>query len=168
MSQTSGPRDRVSFLLLLLLATFGLACLAALMLPALTGGGPSKTIRIVNNLRQIELMKQMWASDHAVTGSVRFTEHDLAPYAYGYSSNGLARPVIGERYIIHGLGVGPEAQLTQPYGKLPAGTVIRLRPESNRLFRVFLPNQQGGANGRQPIQSETNRTSAAAASRRSP
>jgi hypothetical protein len=31
-----------------------------------------------------------------------------------------------------------------------------------------VPNPQGGANGRQPVQSETNRTSAAAASRRSP
>jgi hypothetical protein len=30
------------------------------------------------------------------------------------------------------------------------------------------PNPQGGANGRQPFSSETNRTSAAAASRRSP
>ena len=158
----------MSSLWLLLLAAFGLACMAALLLPALVGGGPSKTMRIVNNLKQIELMKAMWAADHGVTGSVRITEHDLAPYAYGYSSNGLARLVAGEHYIIHRLGVGPEAQLTRPYGKLPAGTVIRLRPESNRLFRVVLPNEQGGANGRQPLRSETNRTSAAAASRRSP
>jgi hypothetical protein len=142
MSQTVGSKDRVSFLLLLLLGLFGLACLVALLLPALTGGGPSKMSRIVNNLRQIEVMKQMWASDHGVTGSVRITEQDLAPYAYGYSSNGLARPVFGERYIIHRLGVGPEAQLTQTYGKLPAGTVVRLRPESNRLFRVYLPIPQ--------------------------
>ena len=142
MSQTVGPKDRVSFLLLLLLGIFGLACLVALLLPALAGGGPSKTLRIVNNIRQIEVMKQMWASDHGVTGSVRSTEQDLAPYAYGYSSNDLARPVFGERYSIHRLGVGPEAQLTKTYGKLPAGTVVRLRPESNRLFRVFLPNPQ--------------------------
>jgi hypothetical protein len=168
MSQIAEPKDRVSWLLLLLLATLGAVCLYALMLPALTGGGPSKTMRIVNKLRQIELMKQMWASDHGVTGSVRITEQDLAPYAYGYSSNGLARPLAGERYIVHRLGVGPEAQLTQTYGKLPAGTVIRLRPESNRLFRVFLPNEQGGANGRQPDRSETNGTTSAAASRRSP
>ena len=168
MSQRFGPKDRVGSLLLLLLGLFGLACLVALLLPAFVGGGPSKTFRIVNNLRKIEEMKQVWASDHGVTGSVRITEQDLAPYAYGYSSNGLARPVGGERYIIHRLGVGPEAQLTQTYGKLPAGTVVRLRSESNRLFRVFLPNPQGGANGRQPFHSEINRTSAAAASRRSP
>ena len=80
----------------------------------------------------------------------------------------LLKPVIGERYIIHRLGVGPEAQLTQTYGKLPAGTVIRLRPESNQLYRVFLPNQQGGANGRQPFRPESSGTSPAAASRRSP
>lgn len=162
------PKRRVSSLWLVPLAAFGLACLVALLLPALAGGGPSKTMRIVNNLRQIELMKQWWALDRGVTGAVQITEHDLAPYAYGYSSNGVARSVAGERYIIHRLGVGPEAQLTQPYGKLPAGTVIRLRTESNQLFRIILPNEQGGANGRQPDRLETNWTSAAPASRRSP
>ena len=37
-----------------------------------------------------------------------------------------------------------------------------------RDFAVPAPNPQGGANGRQPVSSETNRTSGAAASRRSP
>jgi hypothetical protein len=168
MTHPAEPKQRVSPLWLLPLAAFGLACLVALMLPPLAGGGPSTTMRIVANLRQIELMKQMWASDQGVTGMVQITEQDLAPYAYGYSSNGLARPVAGERYIIHRLGVGPEAELTRPYGKLPAGTVIRLRPESNQLFRIILPNEQVGVNGRQPFGSETNRASPAAASRRSP
>jgi hypothetical protein len=111
------------------------------MLPMLTGGGPTKTMRIVNNLMGIELMKERWASDHSVTGAVQVSEQDLATYAPGYSSNGLVRPVIGERYIIHPLGVGPEAQLTRAYRKLPAGAVIRLRPETNRLFRVILRNE---------------------------
>jgi hypothetical protein len=141
MTHPAEPKQRVSPLWLLPLAAFGLACLVALMLPPLAGGGPSTTMRIVANLRQIELMKQMWASDQGVTGTVQITEQDLAPYAYGYSSNGLARPVAGEQYIIHRLGVGPEAELTRPYGKLPAGTVIRLRPESNQLFRIILPNK---------------------------
>ena len=167
MSQACGPSVRFS-LLFLLLVVVGLWFLYIFFAPMLVVGGPAKTMSIVNNLRQIELMKQQWALDHGVTGSVRIAEHDLAPYAYGYSSNGIARPVIGERYIIHRSGVGPEAQLTQAYGKLPAGTVIRLRPDTNRLFQIFLPNEQGGANGRQPFSSETNRTSAAAASRRSP
>jgi hypothetical protein len=100
----------------------------------------------VNNLKQIELMKRTWAYNNGITGSVRVSEQDLAPYAYGYSSNGLARQIIGERYIIHRLGVGPEAQLTQAYQHLPAGTVIRLRPDTNRLFQIFLPNEQSGAN----------------------
>jgi hypothetical protein len=155
-------KDRVGPLLGVLLLILGLVCLVDLMLPALGGGGPKKSMRIVNNLMQIELMKQMWAADHGVTGSVRVTEQDLAPYAPHYSSNGLARQLTGERYIIHRLGVGPEAQLTKPYGKWPAGTVIRLRPESNRLFCVFLPNEPVGANGRQPVGLKTNRTSAAA------
>jgi hypothetical protein len=43
-----------------------------------------------------------------------------------------------------------------------------LRKYGRRLMPDGLPNQQGGANGRQPFSSDTNRTSAAAASRRSP
>ncbi len=114
------------------------------MLPMLAGGGPSNTTRIVINLRQIELAKDWWAFDHGVTGSVRVSEQDLAPYLRGNAgSNGLVKPVVGERYIIHRLGMGPEAQLTRGYGKLLAGTVIRLRPDSNHFFRIFLPPQGG-------------------------
>jgi hypothetical protein len=167
MSDQPPPKVRVGFLFTALTVALVLF-FAWSMLPMLTGGGPTKTMRIVNNLRQIETVKQMWASDHGLTGAVQISEQDLASYFPGYSSNGLVRPVIGERYIIHRLGVGPEAQITRTYGRLPAGTVIRLRPESNRLYRVFLPNQQGGADGRQPIRSESNRISEAAASRRSP
>jgi hypothetical protein len=167
MSRTAAPIIRFRFTLMLIIA-FALAFVWTTVLPVLSGGGPSKTMRIVSNLRQIEVMKEMWASDHGVTGAVRVTELNLAPYAYGYSSNRLARPVAGERYVIHRLGVGPEALLTQAYGKLPAGTVIRLRPEPNRLFRVLLPNEQGRARGWQPVTSTTNSSSAAAASRRLP
>ncbi len=163
---SSSPAVRPGFLLALFVVVVVLL-VAWRILPMLGGGGPPKIMRIVSNLRQIELMKEMWARDHSVTGSVQVSEHDLAPYAYGYSSNGLARPVIGERYIVHRLGVGPEAQLTRAYGRLPAGTVIRLRPDTNRLFRVLLPNPQSGASGRQPFSPKTNRASVTAASRRS-
>jgi hypothetical protein len=43
-----------------------------------------------------------------------------------------------------------------------------LRKYGRRLMPDSHPNQHGGANGRQPFSSHTNRTSAAAASRRSP
>jgi hypothetical protein len=42
------------------------------------------------------------------------------------------------------------------------------REDSNVIKSGRIPNPQGGANGRQPFGSDTNRTSAAAASRRSP
>jgi hypothetical protein len=120
-------------------------CAGKLLLGMLSGGGPTAKMRIVLNLRRIELMKENWASEHSVTGSVRISEQDLAPYAYGFSSNGSVTPVIGERYIIHRLDVAPEAQLTRAYGKLPAGTVIRLTTDTNRGYRIFLPNEQGRA-----------------------
>ena len=164
MSAVPPPSRTLGLLSKLVVGVFIAVLIWSVLLPRLTGGGPTKTMRIVNNLRQIEMMKEMWASDHRITGSVQVTEHDLAPYAYGYSSNGLARPVIGERYIVHRLGVGPEAQLTRAYGKLPQGTVIRLRPDTNRLFRIFLP-KGGAVNRSQPIRPETNAASSTAASR---
>ncbi len=42
-----------------------IAVLAALLLPALAGGGPSNTARCMSNLKQIDLGYLMWASDHA-------------------------------------------------------------------------------------------------------
>jgi hypothetical protein len=52
-----------------------------------------------------------------------------------------------------------------------AGRSVALEPGHHRAIRVAVEsrsNPQGRANGRQPFSSETNRTSAAAASRRSP
>lgn len=107
------------------------------ILPALGGSRKSNVMSIVSNLRQIEMMKEIWASDHGLTNPVRVSEADLAPYAHGYLSNGLVRPVMGERYSIHRLGIGPEAQLTRPSRSLPTGTVIRLRYETNRPYSSF-------------------------------
>jgi hypothetical protein len=46
--------------------------------PLLVGGGPSKGGRIRNNLRQIDRLKQLWASDHTLTGAVEVSEQDLS------------------------------------------------------------------------------------------
>jgi len=68
-----------------------------------------------------------------------------------------------------------------PYAKAAIPQLVEIsREETSRaewnkyateildLLKETSPNQQGGTNGRQPFSSETNRTSAAAASRRSP
>ena len=140
MSQTPKPKHRVGFLLVWLLVAAGFAWLGWQILNFDSGRPKSKMYTIRSNLIQIERMKQMWASDRGVTGSVQITEQDLAPYAYGYSSNGLVRPVIGERYIIHPLGIGPEAQITRAYKNWPAGTVIRLWMDRDPPFHIILPN----------------------------
>ncbi len=147
---SSSPTVRPGFVLTLFVVLL-VPFLAWSILPMLSGGGPTKVMQIVNNLRQIELMKERWASSHSVTGSVQISEQDLAPLVPGYSSNGLVRPVIGERYILHRLGVGPEAQLTRRCGKFPAGTFIRLRPDTNRLFRIYLPNGRTSGNRAVPL-----------------
>jgi hypothetical protein len=170
MSQTVAPKDRVSFLLLLLLGAFGVACLAALLLPARVRGGPSKRGRIVNNLRQIDGAKQFWALEHHSTGSVQLTSQDLATYlrhlGHARSRDGFVASVDGERYLINALDVPPEARLSRQLGNLPAGAILRL--DTDAQTNGGQPNPQGGANGRQPFGSETNGTSPAAASHRSP
>jgi len=138
-------------------------CAAALSLfiPNYCGSPRSPTLAMISNLRQLDGAVQQWALDHGQTGAVVATQEDVAPY--------LRHPlksVVGERYIIRALSESPEARLTRKVEGWPLGSLIRL--DTNDGFHVILPNEQGRANGRQPFRSETNRTSAAAASRRSP
>jgi hypothetical protein len=135
------------------------------VLPALSGSRKSLVISVVNNLSQIELAKEMWASDRGATGALQVSAQDLAIYmGQPAGSSNLVKPVMGERYIINPFGVAPEAVLAHDSGRWPSGTVIRLHSRPTLL----LPNEQGRANGRQPSSSLTNPAPAAAASRRSP
>jgi hypothetical protein len=154
-------RPAIWFLILL-----GAGCaVVALFAPLLTDRGSrgGHTIRIIRNLRQIDVAKELWTRDHSTTGSVKVSSQDLVPYMPSrHGTNEFVTPVAGERYVINPMGVEPQAELTLSVGRWPSGAVIQLHGP------VLLPNEQGGANRRQPVQSETNRTSPAAASGRSP
>ena len=69
----------------------------------------------------------------------------------------------------------PDCELAVSYGdqhfNVAGGQNLTLAPKHFQPIRAIVtprPNGQGGANGRRPFNSDTNRTSAAAASRRSP
>lgn len=99
-----------------------------MILPGLAGGGPSTRGKILSNLKQIDVLKQLWASDHSLTNTVEMSEQDLASYLpQGHRLNEIIKPIIGELYRINPLGVSPEAILTQRLGKYPAGASIRLQ-----------------------------------------
>jgi hypothetical protein len=143
-----------------------LGVLVALLLALAVGyTGPtsrhSRINMIVNNLRQLAGAAEQWAIDHHQTGAVLVTEADLTNYL-----RRPLEPVAGERYVLRPLPQSPEVVLTREVGGHAKGTVICFT--TNGEVRFIPPNPQGGANGRQPIRSETNGTSAAAASRRSP
>jgi len=141
MSETSKPPAQVRFIFVLLIVIGCAIVIAGQMLPSLTGGGPSIGTKIVHNLKQIDLAKQMWAQDHNVTNSTHVSAEALIPYLPSRRKPGkLLAPVIGERYIINSVGVPPEAQLTTKLGKWPAGTIIRLHPSTNGPYEVILPN----------------------------
>ena len=153
----------------MMLAVIGCAVIiAAYALPSLTRSGKAKLPQIVGNLRQIDLAKQMWASDHAATNGAAVSEQDLAEYLRprpGFTR--LVASVDGEVYRPNTFGTPPEARLERPFGtRFPTGTLVRW--STNAGCEILLPNQQGGANGWQPLYSGTNQVSPAAAARRSP
>jgi hypothetical protein len=87
----------------------------------------SQRASLESNLRQIELAKRSWASEHGVTGSADVTEEDLIPYFNGFRSlSDFVRPVAMERYRINPYGVPAEAELTIDFQGLKKGTIIRL------------------------------------------
>lgn len=114
---------------------------AAYLLPVRSSGGPSRLTKILNNLRQIDVAKQMWAQDHHATNSTSVSPADIAPYLPKSKSNQLVSAAVDERYIINAVGVGPEAQLTRSFGKWRPGTIIRFHPATNITYRIILPTQ---------------------------
>jgi len=114
----------------------GILVLAALVLslciPNFIRSGPSKTVGIANNLRQLDGAKQQWAFEHGSTGAVMVTEEDVAPYLRSF------KPVAGERYVLKTLPEPPEAELTRDLEGKRKGSVLRLNNKGT--LDVILPN----------------------------
>ena len=144
------------------------AVIVAYVLPSLSGSRRAKLPEIIGNLKQIDLAKQMWASDHLATNGTVVSERELLGYLRPPpGSAGLVRPVDSEVYEPNAVGIPPEAKLERAFGsRFPKGTLVRW--STNAGCEILLPNPQGGANGWQPLYSATNRTPAAAGARRSP
>jgi hypothetical protein len=138
---------RIFMVLVVIACAVGIISVA--LLPALSGSRRSPVMRIVSNLKQIDIAKQQWAEDHRATNSTPVYPEALASYFGGQRKPGeLVPPALGERYVINGVGVAPEAQLTRRLGKWPEGTIIRLHPTTNRLYEVILPGGSEGSFGR--------------------
>ncbi len=166
MNERSDPPVRPGFLLALVVV-LALVLLAYIALPSLAGSTKAKLPQIISNLRQLDLSKEMWASDHSATAGALVSEQDLAKYlGPRVSSTGLVVSVDSETYSLNPIGTPPEARLEKSIGRFPKGMLMRW--STNGGCEILLPNPQGGANGWQPLHSGTNRTSAAAATRRSP
>lgn len=139
---SSRPAGCSSGFLPFLLIILGAILLLCLLLPALSGSHRSRVVVVINNLRNIEIAKEMWAHDHSATGGVKVSAQDLAPYLKPlFFSNLLARPVMSERYIIHPVGVPAQAQLIRLARGFPAGTIICSHPTGNPPSRIVRPKQ---------------------------
>ena len=89
---------RHGFAVLLLIA-LGLFFLAWNLLPTLTGSRRAGLLAIVSNLRQVDIAKQMWASEHSATNGAQVTDEDLARYLGPHKgSTGLVASAFSEAY----------------------------------------------------------------------
>lgn len=131
---------RPGFLLALLLA-FSVV-VVAMLLPSHARKGRSVMVQIGNNLRQIEVAKEIWSKEHGATGLVSVTERDLAPYLAGRRGRaGFVSAIVGERYFIRNLGARAEAQLTHDLNRFAKGTIIRLSATNSLRLEILTPNQ---------------------------
>jgi Mg-chelatase subunit ChlD/LysM repeat protein/type II secretory pathway pseudopilin PulG len=92
-SRQIGPGRLIEALVVVAL----IAILAAMMLPSLAAAKrKAQRISTINNLKEIDLAKSMWASDNQKSPNDVPTENDLKPYLGGK----LPPPVMGEGYVL--------------------------------------------------------------------
>ena len=162
------PLVRPGFLFSILVALGLLSLIANLLLPSLAGSRKPPLSQIIRNLRQIEIAKQMWASEHPATSGIPISEQDLLEYlAPRGSSNSSVQPVDSEIYTPNPIGTPAQAKLANPLSsRLPKGTLIRWT--TNGEPEIQLPNPQGGTNEWQPLYPGANRAMPATAARSAP
>ncbi len=69
---------------------------------------------VINNLKQIEIAKPLWAADRAATNEVTVLESDLMEYLLSHpGSTGLVDSVDGEVYRPNAIGTPAETQLEE-------------------------------------------------------
>jgi hypothetical protein len=123
----------------------------------------SNTVWLTSRVEVVELRMIRWDKYKSLWGEIT-QESPAKPVKLGSDAEFL--PLAGDRLRLT-LSTG----FVLPW--VPTGAVLE-RVKTNGLNQsrnpigFFVPNPQGGANGEQPFGSDTNRTSAAAASRRSP
>jgi hypothetical protein len=108
---------------------------------------------------RINIAPATFAPVRSNTWTAKFDEYFRRGNGEGY---GLARHELR-------ISIRPDRQAIRVRDGADAFDLLRVSREDLSVIRNGrIPNQQGGANGRQPFSSDTNRPSAAAASRRSP
>jgi Mg-chelatase subunit ChlD/type II secretory pathway pseudopilin PulG len=112
------PR-RVANRLIAALAVLSLmAVLGSLLLPSLAKSkAKAQRITVLNNMRQLELAKQMWADENQKPAGTAPTMDELKPYLGG---RGLP-PIAGERYVVGKVGEAVTAEVDAEAAKLTFG-----------------------------------------------
>jgi len=97
--------------MLLPAAVGGVAVGAALLLPALAQAkAKAQNISCINNLKQLELAKKLWAADNHKQDADTPTVADLTPYLGGAGSRILTCPQ-GGTYTIGSVGEKPRCSI---------------------------------------------------------
>jgi len=133
---SEGRRTRVTLLEVAVVVSI-IAILASMILPALSSAkSRAKSTAIVNNLRQVELAKQTWASENNKSAGDKPTLDDLRPYIRDIPS------VAGESYDLGRVGESPVAEIpadkAKEMGRLARGPVVNGRVALTLDDRVTL------------------------------
>lgn len=102
--------------------------LAMIAIPAISGNlATSRYSAILNNLKVIDQMKQLWAADHKKGDSDTPSQEDITPY---FNHEQFPVSVMGETYNINPVGTLPTAtipsRLKMPKMTIEAGGTISL------------------------------------------
>ena len=112
-----------------------LALLAAMLLPSLSKAkSKAQRVTIQNNVRQLEMAKQMWADDHKKSPGDAPTMEDLRPYLGG---RGELPIIAGETYALGKVGERVAAESDGDRVKVTFGRQVPMRGSGDASGKRF-------------------------------
>lgn len=131
ITKTKQSRGITFIELLVVLAV--VAILGGMLLPALTGGGPSRSARCFNNLRQIGGGFQAYAGDHGGKFPMQLSTNEGGTREYRQATNAFRHFLImGETYV------GSPRIFLCPYDKERKGTNQNMSGLQNASLSYFV------------------------------
>ena len=117
-----------------------MAALAVMLLPALSRAkAKAVSISVRSNLKQVEIAKEMWASDNAKSAGDAVTLDDLKPYL----GEDRLRSIAGEKYVPGLVGDPAAAEVDAAHAKKSFGRLPNGQPPGDGREKLVRLSQNG-------------------------